>query len=276
VRLGPYVRGQQLQAQLDVAREVQRDLLPAPSRWPTGMDIAASCVPASDVGGDFYDVVRLPGGRIAFVLGDVSGHGLPAALLMGLVHGAMSSPAWGAGDEDPAESAARLNALLLQKSSGERFASLFWCAYDPGTGALEYVNAGHIPPLWIRPGPADTPIVERLVDGGPVLGLLDSASYRATSIHTAAGDLLVLFSDGLVEVSNSRGDFFGEERLIAIAREHFDRGAHRIVDGILSGVQAFAPERTRADDQTLLVVRLADAEQMLPRLAGNASSAHRA
>ena len=168
LRFGPYVRGQQLAVQMEIARQVQRDLLPAVDRWPAGVDVAAECLPAASVGGDFYDVVSLPGGRVSFTLGDVSGHGISSALLMGLIHGAMSSPPWGAEGSDPERGAALLNDLLLAKSSDARFASLFWCDYDPGTGLLRYVNAGHLPPLWIRAAPDGRTVVHRLSDGGPV------------------------------------------------------------------------------------------------------------
>ena len=128
-RAGAYLRGKQLEIQMELARQVQHDLFPTPATYPSGLDVAAECLLTSQVGGDFYDIVSLPGDRVSFVVGDVSGHGIAAALLMGLIHGAMSNPPWGASD-DPDRAAAHLNDLLLTKSSGERFASLFWCSYD--------------------------------------------------------------------------------------------------------------------------------------------------
>ena len=256
VRFGRYVRGKQLEAQADLARQVQRDLLPGPEAWPASLDIAADCLPASQVGGDFYDVVRLPGGRVAFALGDVSGHGISAALLMGLIHGAMNSPPWGVSEDDPHDAASRLNDLLLTKSSGERFASLFWCSYDPASRTLRYINAGHLPPLWLRAQPGGAAPVDRLAEGGPLLGLLSTAAYRTVSVEARAGDLLVLFSDGIVEAMNSRGEPFGEERLIATARAHQERPARAICDEILAAVRTFLGNAPAQDDQTLLVVRL--------------------
>lgn len=254
LRFGPYVRGKQLEAQLDVARQVQRDLLPAAEAFPPGIDVAAECVPASEVGGDFYDIVSLPGGRVAFTLGDVSGHGISAALLMGLIHGAMSSPPWGVPENEPDRAAAHLNHLLLTKSSGERFASLFWCSFDPRSSTLRYLNAGHPPPLWVRPGRNDT--LDRLAEGGPVLGLLPDATYQAASVTAQENDLLVLFSDGIVEVVDSRGEPFGEGRLLAVVETHRDAPTRAICDAILSEVTAFATGRPAQDDQTVLVVRL--------------------
>jgi hypothetical protein len=256
LRFGPYVRGQQLSVQVDIARQVQRDLLPAAERWPAGVDVVAECLPAASVGGDFYDVVTLPEGRVSFALGDVSGHGLPSALLMGLIYGAMSSPPWGAEGKDPERGASLLNDLLLTKSSDARYASLFWCDYNPASGLLRYVNAGHLPPLWLRIAPDGHPVVHRLSDGGPVLGLLDRAEYHTAAVEATAGDVLVLFSDGIVETADNQGDLFGDARLTAVVQQHALAPARTICDAILTAARTFGDHRPAQDDQTVLVVRL--------------------
>jgi serine phosphatase RsbU (regulator of sigma subunit) len=261
VRLGPHVRGKQLEAQMDAARQVQLDLLPPAETPPlessgSGANIAAHCVPAWQVGGDFYDIVRLQGDGIAFVIGDVSGHGISAALLMGLIHGAMSAPPWGEAGNEPDLAAARLNQLLLAKSSGERYASLFWCAYDPTSGVVRYLNAGHPPPIWIRRTAEASWTIDRFSQGGPVLGVLASATYDVSPVQARDGDLLVLFSDGIVEAVNRRDEPFGEDRLIAIVRERARESVRTICDAILDGVRVFSEGRPAQDDQTLLVVRL--------------------
>lgn len=258
LRFGPYVRGKQLEVQMDLARQVQRDLLPAAGSRPAGVDAAAACLPASHVGGDFYDIASLPGGRFAFMLGDVSGHGISAALLMGLIHGAMSSPPWGVLGDEP-DRAARLNELLLTKTSEARYASLFWCAYEPASKILRYINAGHLPPLLIRHTRDGTFVVDRLAEGGPVLGVLPAAVYPAVSVEAHAGDLLVLFSDGIVEAANGRDEYFGEDRLIAVTKQGLNLPAETICQSILSAVSTFAGGRPAPDDQTLLVVRLPQA-----------------
>ena len=149
---------------------------------PPGVDVAAECLPAARVGGDFFDIVALPGERYAFLVGDVSGHGISAALLMGLIHGAMSSPPWGVA-ENEASRAAELNRLLVAKSSEERFASLFWCAFDPASASLRYLNAGHPPPLLIRRRDHMPAAIDRLTAGGPVLGVVEAAAYRVEQIR---------------------------------------------------------------------------------------------
>lgn len=254
-RAAAYVRGKQLEMQIELARQVQRDILPSADAHPAGVDVAAECLPASEVGGDFFDIVRLPGGRVSFVVGDVSGHGVSAALLMGLIHGAMSNPPWGA-SEDPDRAAVRLNDLLLAKSSGERFASLFWCSYDPASRVLQYLNAGHLPALRLWRETDGTWHDDRLTEGGPVLGLLSTAVYRTTSVPAREGDLLVLFSDGITEAPNRREEPFGEDRLVAVVKQTRELPARAICDAILAAVRTFTGDRPAPDDQTLLVVRL--------------------
>lgn len=254
-RFGAYVRGKQLEAQIDVARQVQQDLLPRTGSPPPGVDVAAECLPAARVGGDFFDIVSLPGQRYAFLVGDVSGHGISAALLMGLIHGAMSGPHWGVAD-DEASRAAQLNHLLVTKSSEERFASLFWCAFDPAAASLRYINAGHPPPLWIRRRDRMPAEIDRLTAGGPVLGVLDAASYSVERIPATPGDVLVLFSDGVVEARNHAGEFFGDDRLVDIVRQSAEAPPRALVDAILSAVRMFTGGQPAEDDQTLLVVRL--------------------
>jgi hypothetical protein len=256
LRLGAYVRGKQLDAQLEVARQVQADLLPSPGSWPSGVDLAAHCVPASQIGGDFYDVVPLSGGRLSFLLGDVSGHGVSAALLMSLIHGAMSSPPWGMAEGEPERGAERLNNLLLAKSSGERFASLFWCAYDPSSGQLRYLNAGHVPPLRFRKDADGSWTFDRLAHGGPVLGVLSSAAHHVAVEQAGDGELLVLYSDGIVEAVDRRDEPFGEDRLIAVVQGRAHETTRAISDAVLAAVRAFTEGRPAEDDRSLLVVRL--------------------
>lgn len=256
LRFGPYVRGKQLEGQMDLARQVQQDLLPGRAAFPPGIDAAAECLPAWQVGGDFYDIVSLPDGRVSFVVGDVSGHGIGAALLMGLIHGAMSTPRWGTSNHDPETAAAHLNELLLTKSSAGRFASMFWCSYDPVSGALRYLNAGHLPGLLMRRTQDGTWGMERLTEGGPVLGVLGDATYRTASVQTHEDDLLAMFSDGISEATNHGGDYFGEEGVTAVLQRSHGLPAAATCAAVLSAVQSFTGDLPPQDDQTLLIVRL--------------------
>ena len=256
LRLNNYVRNKQVEQQVALARRVQQDLLP--SGYPSfgDLDFSAVCEPAWQVGGDFYDIFPVNTHRVALILGDVSGKGLPAALLMFLLHGAVrSSDATGEG-RTLKEACGRLNQFLSKRTAVERFASLFWCYYDPGAAKLHYVNAGHLPPFLVRSLNQEAEM-ERLEIGGPVLGVIASASYAEGEAVFGAGDTLVVFSDGVVESTNSKGEEFGEGRLAAIIRENWRRPAAEIRDTIQRRVREFTGRRPLDDDLTLLVVKAA-------------------
>jgi sigma-B regulation protein RsbU (phosphoserine phosphatase) len=144
----------------------------------------------------------------------------------------------------------------VTKSSEDRFASLFWCAFDPSVPSLRYINAGHPPPLWIRRRDHLPAEIDRLTAGGPVLGVLEAASYSVEQIAAAPGDVLVLFSDGVVEATNDAGEFFGEDRLVDLVRRSAEAPPRAMVDAILSAVRTFTGGRPAEDDQTLLIARL--------------------
>ena len=257
LRLGPYVRGRQLEQQLALARKVQQELLPVKGSSIEILDFAGECVPAEAVGGDFYDIFPVEQQRVALLLGDVSGKGLSAALLMGLVLGALRSSSWFATPEEHEASFRRLNELLCTRTSGERFTTLFSCYYDIGAGILHYVNAGHLPPILVASNGTENKIY-RLPDGGPVLGLLPGADYSQGSAPFRPGDLLLLYSDGIVEAANSAGEEFGEERLCAITVKNRVQSAHQIRNEILTQVRSYLSRRPPHDDLTLLVVRASE------------------
>lgn len=250
LRFRAYVQGKQLEQQLEMARRVQRDLQPTSTLAMPGVGMAAECVPAWGVSGDFYDVFPSEDGGTAVVVGDVSGKGMPAALLMGVIHGAVQSCSWTESARRHEESSRKINRLLCERSSGSRFATMFWGHYDPVEGRLRYINAGHCPPLLVRRG-GD---VERLEDGGPVLGLLAGARYEQSTVRLNPGDLLVLYSDGVVEAASPAGEEFGEERLSAIAAAWAHAGVAVVRDEILRAVRDFAAGGKLSDDLTLVAL----------------------
>ena len=172
LRFGPYLRGKQLQQQADVARAVQLDLMPPMESIPEDLDFAGACIPAWQVGGDFYDVFADKNGRIGLMLTDVAGKGLPAALLSSLIQGALRATSWTSDALVQAGAAEQLNDFLCVRSAPERFASMICCYYEPRTSTLRYVNAGHLPPMLVHREQNGSFSVQRLEDGGPVLGLL--------------------------------------------------------------------------------------------------------
>ncbi len=167
-RLRSHLEGKHLEKQLEIARQVQQDLLPSESDIPETVQFAAECIPAWRVGGDFYDTFQTGEGSVAIVLGDVSGKGMPAALLMGVMHGAVRSSSWAESAREHELCSGRLNRLLCERSSGGRFASMFWGYYNPAARRLHYVNAGHCPPILIRKRGEHVETV-LLEGGGPVL-----------------------------------------------------------------------------------------------------------
>jgi hypothetical protein len=251
-RFRAYVAGQRLEQQLAIARQVQEDLLPANRPAARSFDLAAHNAPAAQVGGDFYDTFPTDNLGHAFVLGDVSGKGIPAALLMGVLHGAVRSSSWTESPQQHVEATRRLNRLLCEHASHERFATMFWAYYDAPSGLLHYVNAGHCPPLLLRDGATR---VSTLDEGGPVLGLLPGAGYRQGSVALEPGDTLVLYSDGIIETAAPDGDLFGAERLADVLENASGLDAAAIRDRILDHLAAFAPVAEPDDDRTLLVVR---------------------
>ncbi len=273
-----YMRGKQLEQQLELAHRVQTDLLPSANPTLERLDVAASCIAAQQVGGDFYDVFLTDRERIALVLGDVSGKGIPAALLMGLLHGAVRSMSWSDTAADHESSTRRLNDLLNVRTSPDRFASLFWAYYDPKTQVVQYVNAGHLPPALMRRIGDGEFQIQRLDEGGPILGAMPDSSYRQGQAQTQAGDLLILYSDGIVEARDAQEEEFGEERLWALARDNWHRSASEIRDEILRQVRGYLSDQEPQDDMTLVVVRVGNGSRTLagagqPRLVPGSPAA---
>ncbi len=262
-RFRNYLRGKQVEEQLAMARLVQFDLLPPGSLLTQDLEFAAQCVPAWQVGGDFYDAFETDDHQIALILGDVSGKGLSAALLMGVVQGSVHASNATGPSIHHEQSADRLNQLLCMKTARERFVSLVWCYFDPVASVLGYINCGHLPPLLVRQSATGSFEVERLNEGGPVLGVLPGATYTQSRVPVKPGDLLVVFSDGILEAANSADEEFGEERILKAVEDNWFGSPTEIRDAILSRVRTFLGKELPHDDQTLMVVRLQGAAKRL-------------
>ena len=256
LRFPHYISGKQYEEELALARRVQNDLFPREG-IPTGnLEFAARFIPSRQVGGDLYDIFETDDGGVAIVLGDVSGKGLSAALLMGVVQGAVRTSSDAGLSERHEYAASRLNHLLCMKTARERFVSLFWCYLNPQGDRLSYINAGHLPALLVRER-FGRPDVWRLEQGGgPVLGVLPGASYRPAEVDIEPGDLLVVFSDGVSEATNAAGAEFGEEGIIESVKREWKQSASGVCDGVLADVREFLGDLPPHDDQTLMVVRL--------------------
>ena len=279
VLLRRHLRAREVDRQLELARNVQHDLLPSPGGGQVSgerLEFAALFVPAAQVGGDFYDVFDAGAGHLSLVIGDVSGKGVSAALLVGVIHGAVRSSPWAHSLSGHENATRRLNKLLTEKSDSARFATLFWASLDPG-GILRYINAGHLPPLLVRTRAGAA--VELLNGGGgPVLGLLPHAAYAAQEVAIEPGDLIVMYSDGVAEAMNAAGEEFGADRLSAVVRENAAQSPGEIRDAIRLAIAAFLGPMKPHDDQTLVIARLmsvvandpvAEAQKAVPVRAGS-------
>jgi sigma-B regulation protein RsbU (phosphoserine phosphatase) len=243
---------ERLSRELEIAREVQEHLFP--QRFPSvaGLDYCGRCCPAQQVGGDYYDFLELPQGRLGIAIGDVSGKGIGAALMMANLEASLRGQA--SGGHDLAELMNRVNSLVYEASSANRYASLFYAQYDARNRDLSYVNAGHNPPVIVRKSDSACHIF-RLETGGPVIGLVQQ-HYRQGSFSLEAGDLVVLFTDGVSEAMNARNEEWGEERLIEVAKTCHRLPAFEVMARILSDVEAFAAGVSQHDDMTLVVLRI--------------------
>lgn len=254
-----YVHGKHLEEQLEIARQVQSALLPSRAERYVGVDLATEYTPAEQVGGDFYDVFRVKDAGTALVMGDVSGKGVPAALLMGVIHGAVRSSVWSESSSLHELKSQELNRLLCESASRERFASMFWCYHDPTAHSLSYVNAGHCPPLLVRRN-GDGMEILSLQEGGPVLGILPEARYEQAKVDVSDGDTLVMYSDGLVEAANSQDEEYGEGRLREVLASIVKTGAGEVRQSILKSLAAFSGTEGLRDDLTIVVAQFMTAQ----------------
>ncbi len=260
LRAPQYLRGKYLESEMELARRVQRDLQPAAHASARDFEFAASAVAADHVGGDFYDVFEAAPGKTAIVLGDVSGKGIAAALLVGVLQGAIRSSA--ASEHETA--CERINRMLWERTARTRFATLFWGIYDAETGTLQYVNAGHAAPMLIREGGK---LVDRLDQGGPVLGLLPQSRYGSGLVRIGAGDTLVIYSDGVNEAADQNEEEFGEDRLAETIARAGQAKPEELCEQIMSQVAAFAMAGPPPDDRTLLVARFPGSRGAAPQRA---------
>ena len=238
-----------MEKDLLAAREVQMNLIPKHIPPVPGYDIAARTIPAREVGGDLYDFIPIDDTRMGFTLGDVSGKGLAASLLMANVQATFRNQAQYT--DSPAECVRRSSRILFQNTTSEKFVTLFYGVLDFAHHRLVYSNAGHEQPLLYT----GTTKPERLGTGGVVLGILEEYPFEEATVAFKPGDLLVIFTDGISEAINSAMVQFGEKGIEEVIRINRSRSAEGIRDSIISAVRSHADGVAQADDITLVVVR---------------------
>lgn len=239
-------RQRQLERELDTARGIQMSLLPSRPLRLGSWELAGRVVPARQVGGDAFDFFTLPDNRAGMAIADVSGKGVPAALLTASVQASLR--AFCDGRTPIPEAIRSVNQGILRSASG-KFITLFFAELDPARGVIRYVNAGHNYPLIRR---ADGALVE-LITGGIPLGLLEDSTYEQGECPFGPQDSLLLYSDGITEALDSRGQEFGDEPLRTLWQAEGARPPAHVIDRVFSAVEAFRGRAVQSDDMTLVV-----------------------
>ncbi len=247
-----------VQKEFEIAREVQIRLLPSQAPDYPRLDFGFFYQPAREVGGDYYDFIPFNPERMGLAVGDVSGKGLSSALLMASLQGLVRTNL-AVRQGEVARFATQLNHSLYKLTASERYATLFFALVDVSNQTLHYVNAGHNPPLLFRNGTSPAhglSTTESLKGGGPPVGIFARSQYRSEHVLLHDGDVLVAYTDGVVDALNPQQEEFGEERLSDIARSSLSLSAAEICKRIAERLQAFVEESPQWDDITLVVMKM--------------------
>lgn len=254
---------ERLQAEIEIAREVQEQLYPKTVPLMKTLSVTGLCQPARMVSGDYYDYQKLAGNRLAIGIGDVAGKGISAALLMASIQSAMrmelrASLELAVPSHAPvngfrlstARMVSELNQQLHATTSAEKFATFFFALYDEDSGVVTYTNAGHLPPILVRNGGSSV-----LEVNGTVVGAFPFSKYEESKIQLQSGDLLVCYTDGITEPENAYGEMFGEERMIEMVAKNADRDDGQIIGTVMDAVRQWTGVPELSDDMTILLVR---------------------
>lgn len=243
-----------LKRDLTTARDIQQYILPRVfPPFPEEndkMDIYASMEAAKDIGGDFYDFFRIDDDRIALVIADVCGKGIPAALFMAVSRTIIRSK--GVQGCSAAECITESNRLLSAYSVDNMFVTVFYAVYNIKTGLVTYSNAGHNPPHLLR---KDGIVSELPMSKNTIVGVFDGFEYQEETLQLEQGDTLVMFTDGVTEATNAAYEEFGVERLDSILRQQTDAGCQQMVEAVKTGIREFVGDAEQSDDITMLVVK---------------------
>jgi phosphoserine phosphatase RsbU/P len=240
---------ERLERELNLAREIQQRFQPASPPHVPGFELQGISFPCYEIGGDYYDFIRREDGQLVIALGDVSGKGTSAALMMSSLHAAIHAQV--SANHSLADMITAVNRYLAETIPPNRFITLFCGVLDPETGTLAFINAGHNPPLIVHA--AGT--MEQLAAGGVPLGIMPTASYREGRTQLQYGDALVIYSDGVTETQNQAGEEFGPVRLYDVVSRNLDATASGMRDKIEAALTKFAQGTASVDDITLVIVK---------------------
>ncbi|PYP83566.1 MAG: hypothetical protein DMF61_22635 [Blastocatellia bacterium AA13] len=246
------------EAELSFALEVQRALFPRTLPGGGGLEFAAICIPARGISGDYYDVIQLPDGRLIFAIGDISGKGISAAILMANLQAVLRTLI--STSQSPLEVCSSLNRHFHQVTDDSRFATFFYAEWDARSRRLTYVNAGHHTPVLVGSCSG-----QRLENGGFPLGMFQDTVFQAGELVLQPKDLVVLYSDGITEAESASGQEFGDDRLQTVVERNCDLALVEIQERVLDAVREWAGDEP-SDDMTLLIVRAAEAGEGTGRL----------
>ena len=251
---------ERLQSELEIAREVQAQLFPKRLPRLRTLELQGLCNPARVVSGDYYDCISIDTDKTALALGDISGKGISAALLMASIQSSLRAQLAiriGGNREErrkdilsTAKLVSMLNRQLFENTTSEKFASFYYGIYDDHNGCLFYTNAGHLPPILVRDGKAS-----RLEVTGMVIGAFLDVLYEEKFIQLEAGDLLAAFTDGITEPENEYGEEFGEQRLTDLLLVNAHKPLEELVTMITTAVNEWQNSPEPVDDMTLLLAR---------------------
>ncbi|MGB7788211.1 SpoIIE family protein phosphatase [Methanoregula sp.] len=237
--------------EMEIAKEIQETFLPESAPKIPEAEICATTIPAMEIGGDLYDFIPAGENRWAFVIADVSGKGVSAALFMALSRTLIHAS--GGAEADPTAAIRQANRLIYEDGRSSMFITVFYGVFDPGRMTFSYVNAGHNPPLLIRGDPPGSQVLE---GRGIALGVVPVVDIPATTIRLLPGDLIVMYTDGVTEAFNEQDASFGEERLVASITRNRSRPAEEIMALLLDDIRQFCGNAPQSDDITLIVIRV--------------------
>jgi sigma-B regulation protein RsbU (phosphoserine phosphatase) len=246
------IEKERLEEEIDIAKSIQKGLLPNPIPASDKLDIAATNISSYQVGGDYFDILEAPNNRLLFAIGDVTGKGIPAALLMAnlqaMLHVLLPI------DISLSEASGQINNIIHRNTPNDKFITFFWGIFNPESSEFRFVNAGHNPPIWIRSGEED---LTQLEEGGLILGAMSTMTpYEEQVITLNSEDLLVFYTDGVTEAMNEdETEEYGEDRLHDCIKENRDKPAEELQQAIIDDVQAFSHD-VQHDDITIIVVKV--------------------
>ncbi|MGI8468903.1 MAG: SpoIIE family protein phosphatase [Pyrinomonadaceae bacterium] len=240
---------ERMERELELATEIQQRFQPSSPPVMDGYEFQGISFSCYEIGGDYYDFIANPNGKMFIALGDVSGKGTAAALLMSSLHAAIHAQV--AAQDSLSEAIKSVNRYMAENTPANRFVTLFIAELDPTNGSLNYINAGHNPPLVARANGE----VEQLASGGFPLGIIPAAEYELGQTTLQTGETLVIYSDGVSEANNLKGDEFGMEKLIEVVRQNRGRSASGLRDKIESALSVFTETAPANDDITLVIVK---------------------